>query len=301
MGQQKIIPHLWFDSQAKAAADFYVSVFGKDSAVKSETYYTDEGKEIHGKDAGSVMTVDFNLFGYQFVGLNGGPIFNFNPSISFIVTCGTKEEVDKYWDELSVGGQVLMPLDSYPFSEWYGWIQDKYGVSWQIILYENAQQKIMPSLMFVNENYGKAEEAMNYYTKTFPDSEVVSVFHYGENDDQYKADAVMYADFKLFGELLAAMDSGLKHDFSFNEAISLMVVCESQEEIDSYWNKLTAYPKAEQCGWLKDQFGVSWQIVPSQLESIMKDQDEAKVQRVIKAFMQMKKLDIQKLQEAFDG
>jgi predicted 3-demethylubiquinone-9 3-methyltransferase (glyoxalase superfamily) len=119
---QKIVPNLWFDSEAEEAANFYVSVF-KNSKVKKVSYYPDTGQEITGKAAGTVMTVEFELDGQEFLALNGGPIFKFNEAISFIVNCESQEEVDELWSKLS----------AVPESEQCGWLKDKYGVSWQII------------------------------------------------------------------------------------------------------------------------------------------------------------------------
>lgn len=298
---QKIIPHLWFDSEAEEAAAFYTSLFNK-SALGSKTHYSKEGFEIHGQPEGKLMTIDFELAGQQFIGLNGGPHFQFTPAISFIVNCESEEEVDKLWAELSKDGSVLMPLEKYDFSEKYGWTEDRFGLSWQIMLAEEeAPQKIMPSLLFVGDECGKAEEAMDFYTSVFDDGEKRAVFHYGPNQSPNDEGTVMYGDFELEGQLFAAMDSAQEHDFTFNEAISFLIQCEDQKEIDYFWNKLSSDPNAEQCGWLKDQFGVSWQVSPTILDRMLKDPDKEKVNRVTKAFLQMKKFDIEKLKQAYEG
>lgn len=302
MISQKIIPNLWFDNQAEEAAEFYVSVFGENSEIKTVTRYSDEGQEIHGMAAGTVMTIDFELGGYSFVGLNGGPHFKFTPAISFFVMAESEAEVDKLWHDLSEGGSVLMELGKYDWSEKYGWVEDKYGLSWQIALgkLEDVDgQKITPSLMYVDEK-GKAEEAINFYTSVFTDSDITGILHYGEGQEQPEG-AVMHAQFNLNGGIFMAMDSSPEHaDFDFNEAISFIVNCENQEEVDYYWDKLSAHPEAEQCGWLKDRFGVSWQVVPAGWEEMLQHEDEEKVKRVMRAMLQMKKLDIQALKEAFE-
>ena len=110
----------------------------------------------------------------------------------------------------------------------------------------------------------------------------------------------MFTDFQLLGQWFAAMDSAHGHAFSFNEAVSLMVTCDTQAEIDDYWEKLSAVPEAEQCGWLKDKYGVSWQIVPTILGELLSDPDPAKSQRVMEAMLQMKKIDIAKLEEVYE-
>ena len=119
---QKITPFLWFDDKAEEAVNFYVSIF-KNSKIGSIARYGEAGAEVSGRQKGTVMTVTFQLDGQEFVALNGGPIFNFSPAISFVVNCETQEEVDKLWDKLSEGGE----------REQCGWLKDKYGVSWQVV------------------------------------------------------------------------------------------------------------------------------------------------------------------------
>ena len=121
---QKITPCLWFDDKAEEAAKFYASIF-KNSKIGDVTQYGKEGYEIHGKEEGSVLTVDFEIEEQKFVALNGGPIFKFNEAISFQVHCETQEEVDYYWEKLSEGGDEK--------AQQCGWLKDKYGVSWQIV------------------------------------------------------------------------------------------------------------------------------------------------------------------------
>lgn len=296
-----ISPCLWFDDQAEEAARFYASIF-ENSSIDGVTHYTAAGREIHGQEAGAVMTVDFALDGRAFVALNGGPQFSFTPAISFFVVCEKEVEVDRLWETLGGGGTVLMELGRYDWSKKYGWVEDRYGLSWQLSLGKLADvgQKITPSLMYVNED-GMAEEAINYYTSIFGNSDIVSIYRYGPDDDQPEG-AVGHAQFHLSGEVFMAMDSSPEHaDFTFSEAISLLITCEDQEELDYYWEKLTPVgdPKAQQCGWLKDKFGVSWQVTPAALGEMLRDPDTERVERVTRAFLQMKKFDIQTLQDAY--
>lgn len=129
---QKLISHgLWFDSNAEEAVQFYRSVF-PDSKVSLVTYFGKEGFEVHKRPEGSVMSVSFELCGTAFQAINGGPVFRINPSISFFILCETATEADRYWNALVQEGEVLMPIDAYDWSERYGWLNDKYGVSWQI-------------------------------------------------------------------------------------------------------------------------------------------------------------------------
>jgi predicted 3-demethylubiquinone-9 3-methyltransferase (glyoxalase superfamily) len=292
---QKITPHLWFDKEAKEAAELYTSVFN-DSKIKNIT-------TLNNTPSGTVEIVTIELLKQKFTLISAGPLFKFNPSISFLVACKTKGEVDALWERLSKGGTSLMELDGYPFSERYGWVQDRYGLSWQLMFMgeRKVEQEITPTLMFVDKQCGNAEEAINFYVTVFHDSRVGDILRYSRGEEPDKAGTIKHAAFRLGGQEFAAMDSARVHDFTFNEAISFMVHCEAQEEIDYYWGKLSADPKAEQCGWLKDKYGVSWQIVPTIMDEMMKNGSREQIDRVTKAFLPMKKMDIAKLKEAYDG
>ena len=155
-------------------------------------------------------------------------------------------------------------------------------------------QKIVPNLWFDTE----AEEAANFYTSIFKDSEIVNVMHYGDAGPR-PAGMVMTVTFRLQGQEFTAINGG--PEFKFDEAISFLVPCESQEEVDDFWEKLSEGGEEGPCGWLKDRFGLSWQIVPTVLDKLLQDEDSEKADRAMKAMLQMKKLDIAKLQEAHDG
>ena len=292
---QKITPHLWFDREALEAAGFYISVF-KDSTQNSTT-------KLHGTPSGRVDIVSIDLMGQEFTLISAGPFFKFNPSVSFLVACREKSDVDMLWEKLSEGGSALMELGEYPFSERYGWVQDRYGLSWQIMFMGgyDIKQNITPTLMFTDKQWGKAEDAINFYASVFRDSEVGDILRYRKGEEPDRVRTIKHASFRLGGMEFAAMDSARVHDFAFNEAISFVVHCETQDEIDYYWERLSADPQAEQCGWLKDRYGVSWQIVPTILEQMLRDQDEEKVARVTRAFLEMKKFDIEALVRAYKG
>lgn len=296
---QKIVPHLWFDKEAKEASDFYVSIF-ENSKIENVT-------TIRDTPSGDCDIVSFNLAGYKFMAISAGPMFKLNPSISFMLNFDpskdekARENLDNVWEKLSQGGTALMPLDKYPFSERYGWIQDKYGVSWQLILTDPKGEDrpfIIPAFLFVNEKLGKAEEATDFYISIFKDSKRGELAHYGANQPPNKEGTVMFTDFTLHGQWFAAMDGASEHKFDFNEALSFIVKCDSQEEIDHYWEKLSAVPEAEQCGWCKDRYGVSWQIVPTIMDELMGNSDKEKAARVTQAFLKMKKFDIEELKKA---
>lgn len=251
------------------------------------------------------MTVEFELAGYKVIGINGGPLFKFTPAISFFIVRETEKEVDALWEKLSDGGSALMELQKYDWSEKYGWVMDKYGLSWQISLGRTSDvgQTVTPSLLYVGKQHGRAEDAVRFYTFVFKGSNITGILRYGAGESPEKEGTVKHAQFSLAGEVFMAMDSGLNHPFTFNEAISLMVNCESQAEVDYFWEKLSkgGDEKAQQCGWLKDQFGVSWQVTPTVLQTMITDPDPKKVARVTKAFLAMKKFDITELRKAFEG
>lgn len=291
---QKISPFLWFDHQAEEAVALYTSIF-QDASTGSVVRYA-EGSP---GPVGSVMTVGFKLCGQDFVALNGGPVFTFTPAISFFVSCETMEQLDALWSKLVDGGSVLMEKMKYPFSEQYGWLNDKFGVSWQLML-SKTKQKIAPAFLFVGERYGHAEEAITFYTSVFKDSKIVAIHRNGPGTNE-KEGTVQYANFLLSGQEFAAMEGNTGHNFTFTSAVSFVVNCESQDEVDMLWEKMSADPKAEQCGWLKDKFGISWQIVPTILPKLLGDTDAEKSKRVMMAMLKMKKIDIKTLQEAYEG
>ena len=291
----KITPHLWFDTEAVEAAEFYSSTFPNSRVTDVST--------LHDTPSGDADVASFELFGQPFMATSAGPLFKFTPAVSFLVRCRSKEEVDELWEKLFAGGTALLPLDSYPFSERYGWTEDRYGLSWQVMYAgdEDVQQRITPTLTFVGEVCGRAEEALNFYTSVFPDSKLGHVLRYAKGEGPDKEGTIKHAGFALAGQEFAATDSARDHSFGFNEAVSFMVGCDTQDEIDYYWDRLSAVPEAEQCGWLKDKFGVSWQIVPSILGELLGSGTKEQTARVTEAFLQMKKFDIAELKRAYEG
>ena len=299
-----ITPHLWFDTQAREAARFYASVFPESRLTNILTLHDVPSP------TGDTDVVSFELWGHPFMAISAGPMFQINPSISFMVNFDPSREkdarklLDTTWTKLAEGGKALMPLDRYPFSERYGWVQDRYGASWQLILSDPKGEErppIVPSLLFTGAVAGRAEEASGFYVSVFKGSRRGLIARYGEGQEPDKEGTVMFTDFALGGQWFAAMDSAREHGYGFNEAVSLLIPCETQKEIDYYWEKLSADPKAEQCGWLKDRYGVSWQVAPVQLDEMLSQGAPEQVTAVTKAFLEMKKFDLEKLEEAFAG
>ena len=292
---ERIVPHLWFNDNAKEAVNFYRTLFD-DSKMMLE-------QKLDGTPSGeNAAYYEFTLAGQLFGALNGGPHFTFNPAISISVNCETIEETEVLWQKLIEGGRALMPLQEYPFSKLYGWVEDKYGLSWQVIYTDGFEyeQKITMQLMFSGHMTGKANEAIKYYTDLFKNG-VIGDFHEYEEGQAVQEDAkISHANFSILDTEILASDNGTQTDYTFNEAISLMVLCVTQAEIDYYWEKLSADPEAEQCGWLKDKFGVSWQIVPANMNELMSRGTQAQIDAVTQEFLKMKKLDKNHLESAWE-
>jgi predicted 3-demethylubiquinone-9 3-methyltransferase (glyoxalase superfamily) len=289
---QRIVPHLWYDQEAKEAALFYIGLFEQSRLLSTRVIKNPP-------PFGDSEIVTFELAGQQFMAISAGPYFKLNPANSLMVACNSADEVDRLWEALCAGGTELMPLGEYPFSRRYAWVQDRHGLSWQLMLVdEEADQKIIPCLLFSGEACGRAEEAIRYYADVFENSEVGEISRYAEGEAPSSKAKVKYAGFRLDSLDFAAMDNGYDVDYTFNEALSFVVNCSDQKEIDYFWDKLSKVPEAENCGWCKDQFGVSWQVVPANMEEILFSGSEEQVQRVNAAVMAMKKLDLEALAKA---
>ncbi|MBP6214982.1 MAG: VOC family protein [Chitinophagaceae bacterium] len=285
--KHNIHPCLWYDGNAKTAAEFYCSLF-PNSKITTDT----------------PLVVNFNLDGQKFMGLNGGPTFKPNPSISFFVISESNDEINELYKQLSEGGMVMMPLDKYDWSEQYAFIQDRFGLSWQIMKgkYSDVNQKITPCFLFTDERFGKAEESVKFYTGIFPGSSVSGILLYQENEGAQVKGKVKHSQYIIDDKVFMAMDGAGEHKFGFNEAVSFVVECSNQEEVDYYWDKLTADGGQESmCAWLKDKFGVSWQIVPAKLGELIGSPDKEKAGRAMQAMLKMKKIIITDLQKAYDG
>ena len=190
-----------------------------------------------------------------------------------------------------------MALGKYDWSEHYGWVTDKFGLTWQIMLQESEIiTPITPCLLFTKNHFGKAEKALNLYTSLFQNSSIDTCQRYPAGPLEWK---ILYSECTLDGSRLILMDGPGTHEFAFNEAVSLVVDCVDQAEVDHFWNGLTADEGEEsQCGWLKDAAGVSWQIVPKALgESMSRDTSG----NVMKAMLGMKKLIVSELEAACNG
>lgn len=300
MSHSPIVPCIWLDDQAEQAAAFYVQTF-PNGRITAKSHYPQSLDNPSGKPRGSLLTVELEVAEQRFTVLNGGPLFSPNPSISFFVRVDTPAEADRLYAALAEGGEALMPIDSYPWSERYGWIKDRFGVSWQVIAGRRPEGAavIAPCLMFAGLQHRKAEEAMRLYAGIFPNSRVESVERYAPGEGP--EGTVKHGRFAIDGQDMVAMDSHVDHGFTFNEGLSLQVMCDGQPELDRYWEALSEGGEKGPCGWLKDRFGVSWQVVPSEIAEWMTSPDVAAVDRAFEAMLKMTKLDIAALKRAFEG
>lgn len=292
---QKIIPFLWFNDNAEEAVKFYTSIF-KNSKIGSASQYDEAGAKASGRPKGSVMVATFQLNGKEFIALNGGPIFTFSPSISLFVYCKTEKEINDLFKKLSYNGEIMMPLDKYPFGEKYAFFKDKYGLAWQLML-SPTKDDIVLSLLFVGKSLGKAEEAVKFYTKVFKDTKIDHILKY-EKGEKGKQGTVKHSSFLIEGQEFMAMDGTGPHKFAFNESISFVVNCKDEKEVDYFWDKLSEHGEKGRCGWLKDKFGVSWQVFPSALGKML--QDSKKSGKVMEALIKMDKLDLKVLKKVYD-
>lgn len=273
--KEKITPCLWFNGGAEDAAMLYCSMFDNAKVVARSPY---------------VVELDIN--GQRLTLLEGGPKYKPNASISLYCHVETEKEVNRIWNSLVKEGTVLVKLDKYPWSALYGFVTDKYGVAWQVGMgkFSDVGQQVTPCLMFTGKQCGRAEEALNFYAAVFKEAKTDGILY---NDTIKKQ--VDHAQFSLLGQKFMVMDSG-DSVYPFTEGVSLTIHCDNQEEIDYYWTRLTESGAESMCGWLRDRFGVSWQVVPTILDDIMKD--PVKAGKAAKAFMAMRKLEIEQIVQA---
>ena len=243
--KSKIFPCIWFGHDINKAVNFYRDTFTS-SKIKHET---------------SVATV-FEIEDFTIVALGGVSAKRPNATMSFYVMCETEEEINTIWEKLADNGNILLPFETYPWSTKYGWVEDEYGVSWQLSLGEISDmgQKITPMLMYSGSQYGKAEEAINLYASIFKKSEIKFLLRY-QGRAEFQNGKISHGQFSLLGKNLAAMDNPSSQDLSFSTGNSIVVNCDTQAEVDYYWNMLTDDEVKSRNGWLKDRFGLSWQIV----------------------------------------
>lgn len=273
---QKIVPHVWCDSAAEEAGRYYAKALPHGASTVASRYPTEGLPEFQASLAGQALTVDVTIGDFRIALINAGPEFRPNPSISLMLSFDplmfggdavtARMALDDTWARLAEGGTVLMPLQEYPFSARYGWVQDRYGLSWQLTQTDPAGDPrpfVLTCLTYAGASDGRARDAVAQYTALFGDSAIGTIVpHPGQA-------RVMFSEFRIGDQWFTAMDGGTAHDWFFDCGVSLAVRCADQAEIDAHWQALSAVPAAEQCGWLVDSYGVSWQIVPADLGELM--------------------------------
>lgn len=295
---QKIVPNIWFNHDAEEAGAFYADALPW--TTSEITYrYPAEAPDWQQDLVGTPLTIDVTIDGYILTLINGGPAFRPTPALSFMLGFDARKfdddsdamhaQFDSTWAKLAEGGRILMDVGEYPFSPRYGWVEDRYGVSWQLLVVGAESQSgpfVVPELMFSGAVQNRAREAAEFYASVFPDSKVGFLAEYPEQTGPATPGSVMFGEVKLSGGWLAIMDSAVEQDEPFTPAVSLEVSCADQAEIDRLWDALSAVPEAEQCGWLVDKFGVSWQIVPENMGDLLQREG------AYAAMMPMKKIII---------
>ena len=283
----QIIPSLWFDRTAAEAIEFYREAFGAAGIPVRERhrehYPTRDLPEFQREFAGEVLGIDFEIADRRFIAINAGSEFRPTPAISFFVNFDplvfddARGALDALHARLVDGGLERMPLGEYGFSPHYAWVEDRYGVNWQLMRTDPAGEPrptIIPSFLFGGAAQNRAAEAVERWLSVFPDSGIGSRVEYPEAltsapDAVVAPGSLLFCDFRLADQWFVAMDSGAPQEFGFSEGVSLLVDCPDQESIDRYWAALSRVPEAEACGWCKDEFGVSWQVSPADIESTL--------------------------------
>lgn len=290
---QTIIPHLWYDKEAKEAVAFYVELF----SGKIDWTYT-----ITDTPSGDSDLIQFQLGDMTLAAISAGPYFKLNESMSLMVNVASKDEVTRLYQALSEGGRILMPLGEYPFSPYYVWLEDRFGLSWQLSYAPDLDKPYQFDicLLFSQEQVGLSQPMLDYYKDKLPQASVGQLSYYGEGEAAVEAATLNYAELLVAGQKLIVMDHGYGGEASFNEAFSLMVYVDSQDELNFYYDLLSAVPEAEMCGWVKDQFGISWQIVPRILMEAYDTASPEQIKAVNAAVMTMKRLDIGTIQTLLD-
>lgn len=283
---QRIVPNIWCKRNAEEAGAFYSAVFENARAV-IESRYPEEGlPDFQREFAGRALTVALTIAGTRIVLINAGDEFQPNPSLSFMLNFDpllfdSSEEVARHslqrlWERLSEGGTALMPLGEYPFSALYGWVQDRFGVSWQLMLTDPSgapRPFLIPALMCDGPAQNRAAEAAEWYANLFADtpggSAVGALVPYGQATGAATADALAFGEFRVGEQWFMIADNGSGVDHGFTPGLSLEVRCADQAEIDRLWSALSTVPEAEACGWCIDRYGVSWQVVPERIGELM--------------------------------
>lgn len=279
-----IFPCIWFNQNGSEAAKFYTAVF-RNSKITMDTS----------------MVVNLEIEGQKLMFLSVGPQFRPNLTVSLMLMCDSKDEVEEYYQKLSENGKIMMEIDAYPWSEKYAWVEDQFGISWQLYYSkEKFNQKFSLVLMFTGKNNGKCREAIEYYTSIFPNSNIEGVMNYPDGQGE-PSENIAHSQFQIDQYTMMAMDSSHQHNFNFSEGTSIVVMTNDQEETDFYWNRLTEEGEESMCGWLKDRYGFSWQITPKRLIELTNTDNPEKNKKAFDAMLKMKKIIIKDIEDAINS
>ena len=272
--QPEIYPCIWFNQNGREAAEFYCSVF--------------PGGELR-EDNGMVQR--FRIMDTPFMLLNGGPKFRPNGAISYFVYTGDRATTERIFAALAEGGIVAMPLGKYPWADHYAWVEDRFGVNWQLDSDPiRSSQKILPTLLFTPPDDARVREARDHYASIFSDHHLLMEMPSASHEP------LLFCQFRIGSMLFNAMRSMEAMDFQFRPGNSFVINCPDQATIDHYWNSLGAGGAFERCGWLRDRFGVSWQVVPEILPRLMQDPERGG--RVMEVLLGMDRIEIESLLNA---
>ncbi len=294
---QKIACMLWFENQAEKAVEYYIELF-PNSKIGFKTYQSSKDyQHIHNHEK-ELLTIEFWLDGFHFIALNGGPKYSVNPSVSFYAAYENEFFIDEIWAKLADQGTVLLPFENHELSSKYGKLIDRFDVTWHFALAERKdirEDRITPYLTFINQQHGKASEAVDYYVSIFKNAARNESIYYTENDSPEISGNARNIHFTLENQHFMAMDSSIFHLYDFCEAVSFIIFCDNQEEIDYYQDKLCEGGEAQTGGWLKDRYGLSWQVIPKMFFEILYLQNPVLSQEILKAVMNMKKFSLTEL------
>ncbi len=280
---QKLVPNIWCNDNADEMARFYLEAF-PGATLANHARYPEEGLlEFQRPFAGKTLQVDVVIDGFAITLINADDTFRPGPALSLRVVVGTPQEAERLTSALSSGGRVLRPLGDHPLHELFAWVEDPYGVSWQVLVGHGPA--IAPCLNFAGPAQGKAQAALDKYVASFPNSRAGESITYaqleGNTGDAAEAqdpsqlalgvawldgEPVYAQDFCGFGG--AGVAGGDEH-FAFDCGAALLYQAHGQQQLDAVWEALSAVPEAERCGWLRDEFGVAWEVVPDNLGELM--------------------------------
>ncbi|AZA14540.1 VOC family protein [Corynebacterium choanae] len=271
---QCIVPTIWCNGNADEVAAQYRDVFGDVEIIDHQRYPEEGLLDFQQPFAGKTLTIELAIRGFRLLLINADDTFTPNPTISLMVSNPDRAATQQLYAGLAADGFVMMPLQEYDFNPYYCWVEDKFGVSWQLFTHEEPVDlpAIYPSIMFCGAAQNRAAEALTHYTEVFS-GEILNKVTYqdmGQGDNGViTGDSVVFATFTLEGQLFGAMDSAVEQPFHFGGGVALMVNADDQTAINHYFHALSADPAAERCGWLRDKFGLAWQVVPSNLSEFM--------------------------------